>query len=119
MSTNLTPKEDLIPDGDRGQMRIRLTDQEAAICDVLDKVSKYVEETTGTKVELRVAGGWVRDKVCLLILSAAGISINEVRWLPYVSFNSRLIFFFSSAPLGPYQMFVVARTLQPRLGYRH
>ncbi|KAF9978673.1 CCA tRNA nucleotidyltransferase, mitochondrial [Actinomortierella ambigua] len=59
MSTNLTPEADLHPGGDRGQMRIRLTDQEAAICDVLDKVSKYVESTTGTKVQLRVAGGWL------------------------------------------------------------
>ncbi|KAG0258951.1 CCA tRNA nucleotidyltransferase, mitochondrial [Actinomortierella ambigua] len=65
MSTNLTSKENLTPGGNRGEMRIRLTDQEAAICDVLDKVSKYVESTTGTKVQLRVAGGWVRDKASI------------------------------------------------------
>ncbi|KAG0235398.1 CCA tRNA nucleotidyltransferase, mitochondrial [Actinomortierella wolfii] len=78
MSTNLTPKEDLVPGGEHGQMRIRLTDQEAAICDVLDKVSKYVAEKTGTKVELRVAGGWVRDKLLGLSSHDLDIAIDSM-----------------------------------------
>lgn len=44
-------------------LEIRLTEQEAKICEVLDAVSKRYEEKEGKKVQLRIAGGWVRDKV--------------------------------------------------------
>lgn len=44
-------------------MVIQLTDQEAKICEVLDQVAKNYEAKEGKKVELRIAGGWVRDKV--------------------------------------------------------
>lgn len=44
-------------------LEIRLTEQETKICEVLDAVSKRYEEKEGKKVQLRIAGGWVRDKV--------------------------------------------------------
>ena len=47
-------------------MVIQLTDQEAKICEVLDQVAKNYETKEGKKVELRIAGGWVRDKVLQL-----------------------------------------------------
>lgn len=47
-------------------MVIQLTDQEAKICEVLDQVAKNYEAKEGKRVELRIAGGWVRDKVIQL-----------------------------------------------------
>jgi len=44
-------------------MVIELTDQEAEICKVLDEVARNYEAKEGKKVQLRIAGGWVRDKV--------------------------------------------------------
>lgn len=44
-------------------MVIQLTEQEAKICKVLDQVAKDYEAKEGKKVQLRIAGGWVRDKV--------------------------------------------------------
>ncbi|KAG0070343.1 hypothetical protein BGZ92_004504, partial [Podila epicladia] len=44
-------------------MVIRLTEQEDKICCVLDEVAKRYEEKQGKKVQLRIAGGWVRDKL--------------------------------------------------------
>lgn len=41
----------------------RLTDKESKICSVLDEVAKRYEAKEGKKVQLRIAGGWVRDKV--------------------------------------------------------
>lgn len=46
-------------------MVIRLTEQEDKICSVLDEVAKRYEEKQGKKVQLRIAGGWVRDKVMI------------------------------------------------------
>lgn len=44
-------------------MVIHLTKQEDKICSVLDEVAKKFEARQGKKVQLRIAGGWVRDKV--------------------------------------------------------
>jgi tRNA nucleotidyltransferase (CCA-adding enzyme) len=44
-------------------LEIRLTEQEAKICEVLDAVARRYEEKEGKEVRLRIAGGWVRDKV--------------------------------------------------------
>lgn len=44
-------------------LEIRLTEQEQKICEVLDAVSKRYEEKESKMVQLRIAGGWVRDKV--------------------------------------------------------
>ena len=41
----------------------RLTETESKICSVLDEVAKGYEAREGKKVQLRIAGGWVRDKV--------------------------------------------------------
>ncbi|KAF8930776.1 hypothetical protein EDD21DRAFT_353368 [Dissophora ornata] len=63
------------PAGGTGPIwNVRLTEQEAAICDVLDTVAKKYEEKGGKKVQLRIAGGWVRDK--LLGLSCHDLDIG-------------------------------------------
>ncbi|CAO3565451.1 unnamed protein product [Mortierella alpina] len=55
-------------------MVICLTKQEAKICQVLDDVAQKYEAREGKKVQLRIAGGWVRDK--LLGLSSHDIDIG-------------------------------------------
>ncbi|KAG0033934.1 hypothetical protein BGZ81_006754 [Podila clonocystis] len=55
-------------------MVIRLTEQEDNICFVLDEVAKRYEAKQGKKVQLRIAGGWVRDK--LLGLSCHDLDIG-------------------------------------------
>ncbi|KAG0275334.1 CCA tRNA nucleotidyltransferase, mitochondrial [Linnemannia exigua] len=55
-------------------MVIQLTPQEARICAVLDQVAKNFEAKEGKKVELRIAGGWVRDK--LLGLSCHDLDVG-------------------------------------------
>jgi tRNA nucleotidyltransferase (CCA-adding enzyme) len=57
-------------------MVIQLTDQEAKICEVLDQVAKNYEAKEGKKVQLRIAGGWVRDKVTLL-------HVLDMTWVTY------------------------------------
>lgn len=46
-------------------MRIQLDDKEASICELLRQVSDYVaaERPDLPRIESRIAGGWVRDKV--------------------------------------------------------
>ncbi|GJJ75191.1 hypothetical protein EMPS_07549 [Entomortierella parvispora] len=55
-------------------MVIELTDQEAEICKVLDEVARGYEVKEGKRVQLRIAGGWVRDK--LLGLSCHDLDIG-------------------------------------------
>ncbi|KAG0294455.1 hypothetical protein BGZ96_001114 [Linnemannia gamsii] len=59
-------------------LEIRLTEQEAKICEVLDAVSKRYEEKEGKKVQLRIAGGWVRDKLLGLICHDLDIGIDTM-----------------------------------------
>ncbi|KAF9934850.1 hypothetical protein FBU30_010823 [Linnemannia zychae] len=59
-------------------LEIKLTDQEARICDVLDAVSKRYEEKEGKKVQLRIAGGWVRDKLLGLTCHDLDIGIDTM-----------------------------------------
>lgn len=46
-------------------MKVELTELEAKICKVLQGVSKLIakERPDLPKIESRIAGGWVRDKV--------------------------------------------------------
>ncbi|KAF9989263.1 hypothetical protein BGZ75_006948 [Mortierella antarctica] len=55
-------------------LEIRLTEQEAKICEVLDAVAKRYQEKEGKPIQLRIAGGWVRDK--LLGLSCHDLDIG-------------------------------------------
>ncbi|KAF9562834.1 CCA tRNA nucleotidyltransferase, mitochondrial [Mortierella alpina] len=55
-------------------LEIRLTEQETKICEVLDAVAKRYQEREGKPVQLRIAGGWVRDK--LLGLSCHDLDIG-------------------------------------------
>ncbi|KAG0218686.1 hypothetical protein B0O80DRAFT_504267 [Mortierella sp. GBAus27b] len=57
---------------------IRLTEQEAQICEVLDAVSKKYEATENKKVQLRIAGGWVRDKLLGLTCHDLDIGIDTM-----------------------------------------
>ncbi|KAF9360816.1 hypothetical protein BGX26_007578 [Mortierella sp. AD094] len=59
-------------------LEIRLTDQEAGICEVLDAVTKKHEEKEGKKVQLRIAGGWVRDKLLSLSCHDLDIAIDTM-----------------------------------------
>ncbi|KAG0277052.1 hypothetical protein BGZ95_006603 [Linnemannia exigua] len=59
-------------------LEIRLTEQEAKICEVLDAVSKRYEEKEGKKVQLRIAGGWVRDKLLGLTCHDLDIGIDTM-----------------------------------------
>jgi len=47
-------------------MKINLTQNENKIFDTLRKVCNYIEEKGKEKPTLRIAGGWVRDKVIFL-----------------------------------------------------
>ncbi|KAG0262642.1 CCA tRNA nucleotidyltransferase, mitochondrial [Mortierella polycephala] len=62
-------------------MIIRLTNREAKICSVLDQVAKRYEADGGKKVQLRIAGGWVRDK--LLGLSCHDLDIGVDTMMGY------------------------------------
>ncbi|KAG0354531.1 CCA tRNA nucleotidyltransferase, mitochondrial [Podila minutissima] len=59
----------------------RLTDKESKICSVLDEVAKRYEAKEGKKVQLRIAGGWVRDK--LLGLECHDLDIGIDRMMGY------------------------------------
>jgi hypothetical protein len=51
------------------EMNIVLTEQESEICNILRKVTAYLKEIKQLPlIELRIAGGWVRDKVIFLFL---------------------------------------------------
>ncbi|KAK3823237.1 MAG: hypothetical protein J3Q66DRAFT_397700 [Benniella sp.] len=56
------------------RLEIRLTEQETRICEILDAVAKRYQEKENKKVQLRIAGGWVRDK--LLGLSCHDLDIG-------------------------------------------
>ncbi|KAF9965974.1 hypothetical protein BGZ70_003659 [Mortierella alpina] len=78
-SDQATRKEDQailesVPQMEPRSMVICLTKQEAKICQVLDDVAQKYEAREGKKVQLRIAGGWVRDK--LLGLSSHDIDIG-------------------------------------------
>lgn len=51
------------------EMSIDLTEQESEICNILRKVTAYLKETKNLPlIELRIAGGWVRDKVMFVFI---------------------------------------------------
>ncbi|KAF9209759.1 hypothetical protein BGZ49_001401 [Haplosporangium sp. Z 27] len=59
-------------------LEIRLTDQESKICEALDTVTKKYEEAGGKKIQLRIAGGWVRDKLLGLSCHDLDIAIDNM-----------------------------------------
>ncbi|KAF9116117.1 hypothetical protein BGX27_004700 [Mortierella sp. AM989] len=64
--------------GANRSLEIRLTDQETGICEVLDAVTKKFENEQGKKVQLRIAGGWVRDKLLGLSCHDLDIAIDNM-----------------------------------------
>lgn len=62
-------------------MDIRLTDTESEICTLLDGCTKWMKEERGIETSCRIAGGWVRDKVCLnsgVIACRISVRLNSV-----------------------------------------
>ncbi|KAG0054770.1 CCA tRNA nucleotidyltransferase, mitochondrial [Gryganskiella cystojenkinii] len=57
---------------------IKLTEQEAEICKILDTVTKNYAQQGGRKIELRIAGGWVRDKLLGLACHDLDIGIDTM-----------------------------------------
>ncbi|KAF9918358.1 hypothetical protein BX616_009151 [Lobosporangium transversale] len=57
---------------------INLTEEEAKICKVLDTVARRYQEKEGKKVQLRIAGGWVRDKLLGLSCHDLDIAIDTM-----------------------------------------
>jgi tRNA nucleotidyltransferase (CCA-adding enzyme) len=52
------------------QPDVHLTEVEAKLCTLLDDCTKYLADK-GTYTSCRIAGGWVRDKVCVSLHEAA------------------------------------------------
>ncbi|KAL1919406.1 uncharacterized protein VTP21DRAFT_2099 [Calcarisporiella thermophila] len=61
-------------------MRVVLTEEEANLCKLLDDVTKHIQETRPDlpKLELRIAGGWVRDKLLGLQCHDIDVAINTM-----------------------------------------
>ncbi|KAG0004412.1 CCA tRNA nucleotidyltransferase, mitochondrial [Entomortierella chlamydospora] len=59
-------------------MSIHLTRKETAIFRILDRVSKDYEAMTGQRMHLRVAGGWVRDKLLGLESKDIDIAVDKM-----------------------------------------
>ncbi|KAI9260618.1 hypothetical protein BDA99DRAFT_512665 [Phascolomyces articulosus] len=56
------------------EMQILLSDKEARICNLLEKVSDYIGQARPDlpRIESRIAGGWVRDKVKYIYITNMG-----------------------------------------------
>jgi tRNA nucleotidyltransferase (CCA-adding enzyme) len=48
------------------KMHINLTPEEDQLCNLLDECTLALKEKESITTSCRVAGGWVRDKVCIL-----------------------------------------------------
>lgn len=44
-------------------MEIKLSEDEAKLCTLLDECTQWMREKKGLETSCRIAGGWVRDKV--------------------------------------------------------
>ncbi|GBB97890.1 hypothetical protein RclHR1_00310018 [Rhizophagus clarus] len=61
------------------EMNIVLTEQESEVCNILRKVTAYLKETKQLPlVELRIAGGWVRDKLLQFECHDLDVAINSL-----------------------------------------
>lgn len=59
------------------KMEVKLTDVEEQLCTLLDECRNHLIQTKGKDTSCRVAGGWVRDKVgVLLLLSSLSYDLN-------------------------------------------
>jgi len=86
-------------------LQIRLTEQEERICEILDNVAKSYVQKGGKKVELRIAGGWVRDKVFRPYHRSLFLPRWRCKW-----WAKTLIFLLATLNIAPW-------TLLPRFGY--
>lgn len=53
------------------ELNIQLTETEEKICVLLDDCKEHLRTEKGISTSCRIAGGWVRDKVCSSIMLAA------------------------------------------------
>ncbi|KAF9105398.1 CCA tRNA nucleotidyltransferase, mitochondrial [Mortierella sp. AM989] len=75
-STITRPKDG--PISTQGPTTIQLSKKETAIFDILDKVAEDYEAMTGESMHLRVAGGWVRDKLLGLHTNDIDIGVDKM-----------------------------------------
>ncbi|RGB37748.1 hypothetical protein C1646_651771 [Rhizophagus diaphanus] len=68
-------------------MSIDFTEQESEICNILRKVTTYLKETKNLPlVELRIAGGWVRDKLLQLECHDLDVAINSLTGFDFANY---------------------------------
>ncbi|CAB4428694.1 unnamed protein product [Rhizophagus irregularis] len=69
------------------EMSIDFTEQESEICNILRKVTTYLKETKNLPlVELRIAGGWVRDKLLQLECHDLDVAINSLTGFDFANY---------------------------------
>lgn len=66
-------------------MVIQLTEEEDALCGLLDQCTRTLRETEGIETSCRIAGGWVRDKVCSDSTSIRSYSLDLSGYVARVS----------------------------------
>ena len=60
------------------KMNVQLTAEEDELCTLLDQCTRAMKEAEGIETTCRIAGGWVRDKVCASCLSRITVSIIAI-----------------------------------------
>ncbi|TDL28902.1 hypothetical protein BD410DRAFT_781466 [Rickenella mellea] len=73
-------------------MSVKLTDVEQQVCDLLDECKRDLEEK-GQRVECRIAGGWVRDKLLGSESNDIDIALSDMMG---VTFAEHFVSFVSS-----------------------
>ncbi|CAG8559853.1 1678_t:CDS:10 [Funneliformis mosseae] len=75
------------------EMTITLTEQELNICDLLKQVTAYLKETKPElpSIELRIAGGWVRDKLLGFECNDLDVAINHLTGLNFANYVKEFV----------------------------
>ncbi|CAI2171978.1 5666_t:CDS:10 [Funneliformis geosporum] len=75
------------------EMTVSLTEQELNICDLLRKVTTYLKETNPElpSIELRIAGGWVRDKLLGFECNDLDVAINHLTGLNFANYVKEFV----------------------------
>ncbi|KAJ8655637.1 hypothetical protein O0I10_008726 [Lichtheimia ornata] len=75
------------------EMRIQLDDKEANICELLRQVSDYVaaERPDLPRIESRIAGGWVRDKLLGKDCHDLDIAVNDMMGYEFAQYVNKCL----------------------------
>ena len=81
LGVSILPRVDIPP-----QFNIQLTEQENELCVLLNECTDYLKNEKGINTSCRIAGGWVRDKVCrsprihtmLILFQLLGSQSNDI-----------------------------------------